>query len=120
MATIDKKAIRARFAAFWPVLANVKLKTKYIAAFGPQPRGSMGFEQLRTTAHLLGIEPFSREVIPIRADVAAWPEVKGLMLARRLFACEFEGTIIEVETYDHVRGTRSIEHIFRYLVAGPR
>ena len=120
MATIDKKAIQARFAEFWPALANVKLKTAYIGGFGPQPIGSMGFEQLRTTAHLLGIEAFSREVVPIREDVTTWGAIRDLALTRNCFSCEYEGVIIEVETFDHKRGTTSITYHFRYLVGGPR
>ena len=96
MATIDKKAIRARFAEFWPALANVKLKTTRAPSMGPAIV-DRGVSTLRTTVYMLGKHGFTGEIVPIRADVNRWAEIDPLIWDNQCGNVLFNLVVIEVE-----------------------
>ena len=114
MATIDKKAIRARFAEFWPALANVKLKTTRAPSMGPAIVDH-GVSILRTTVYMLGKHGFTGEIVPIRADVNRWAEIDPLIWDNQCGNVLFNLVVIEVELHDNFTDSHSLDHYLRPL-----
>jgi hypothetical protein len=104
-ALMKPKAIRKRFAQYFPQLASVYLRTTP-PSLGSSGGERAGLECLRTVAYLIGHRLTDQAMVPVQGEVRCWDDIRRLLVRHD---CLVAGSIVVIErvVYDHVKHTQS-------------
>ena len=109
-----KKEIQARFAEYFPQLANVRLSARFTLLGSSEP--FMGLQRLHTVAYILCLNQTDNVVVPIMSEVATWDDIKALLRSKGYWGGPlYNVVIIEVVYIDHaVKQEKTSYHLRDY------